>query len=191
MKSAALAWFSGIALFLPGAALAFQPLVTDDTGTQGAGGNQLEYAYARSVDREPLAKTVTQTHGFVYTRGVTDTLDAAVGVSRVRVRAEAAEQGMGNPVAGLKWRFYDDEASKLTIAFKPELHFPVADGAERRGLGSGTTNASATLIATRETGFGAVHANLALATNRFAVAANGEGQRGTLWRLSVAPVVEL
>jgi hypothetical protein len=34
---------AGIALF-PALASAFQPLVTDDPGTQGAGGNQLEFS---------------------------------------------------------------------------------------------------------------------------------------------------
>jgi hypothetical protein len=46
---------AGIALS-PTLALAFQPLVTDDTGTQGAGGNQLEFSYSRFVEKEPDAR---------------------------------------------------------------------------------------------------------------------------------------
>jgi len=54
---------AGVALatlfLLPAIASAFQPLVTDDTGTQGAGGNQVEAAYNRTVDEAPGTRDVT------------------------------------------------------------------------------------------------------------------------------------
>ena len=56
MKSSTsmLAWV----ILLPATATAFQPLVTDDTGTQGAGGNQLEAGYNRTVDKAPDTRDV-------------------------------------------------------------------------------------------------------------------------------------
>lgn len=119
-------WLAG---WLPIGAAAFQPLVTDDTGTQGAGGNQLEAAYNRSTDRLGGAKTVTHEIPLVYTRGITDALDIYAGSTRLSIvppAPGATERGWGNPVLGAKWRFYDDESSKLSFAFRPEIRFPVS-----------------------------------------------------------------
>jgi len=179
------------ALFAP--AMAYQPLITDDTGTQGTGGNQIEFSYNHEDEKSADATTITRTLPFVYTRGLTDALDVYAGLSHVRIRPPAPDprvNGSGNPVVGLKWRFYENEAQKLSLAFKPEIQIPVSSSAETRGLGSARTNAGAMLILTQETGFGAVHANLAVNTNRFELQANRDAERRTLYRLSVAPVFE-
>lgn len=54
-------------------AFAFQPLITDDTGTQGAGGNQLEFSYGH--DKTKTAGESERVHSVpvTYTRGLTDT----------------------------------------------------------------------------------------------------------------------
>lgn len=192
MKSSSIA-LVGISL-LPAVAAAFQPLVTDDTGTQGAGGNQLEFAYTRLVEKEPDATAVTHSFPFTFTRGLSDAVDVYAGVSYVRFRPppeNPAGNGLGNPALGLKWRLYENEAEKLSFALKPEIRLAVSDGAENRGLGSGRTNAGGALILTKETGFGAVHANLAVNTFRFALQDNRDVYRSTLWRVSVAPVFDL
>jgi hypothetical protein len=175
-------------------AAAYQPLITDDTGTQGRGVNQIEFSYFGTADKEAGETTVTRSFPFVFTRGLTEPLDLYAGASYVRFRPPAAQtagNGAGNPVAGLKWRFYDDKSEKLSLAVKPEILFPVSNRAEGRGLGSGRVNAGAALLLTQATGFGAVHANLAASTNKFELQANRESQRNALWRLSVAPVWEL
>jgi hypothetical protein len=182
------------ALFLPGAVLAFQPLVTDDAGTQGAGGNQIEYGYVRVVDKDPVTKSTTSAHALVYTRGLTETLDAALAVAYLQYRdtaAATAGSGAANPVAGLKWRFYEDEGKRLSLALKPEVRVAVSGGAENSRLDSGKTNARIALLLTREADFGSLHANLVLASNRYAEPDNRAAYRGSLWRLSVAPVFEL
>ncbi|MBI3041228.1 MAG: hypothetical protein HYY78_00170, partial [Betaproteobacteria bacterium] len=110
--------FGCIAL-LPAIASAFQPLVTDDTGTQGAGGNQLEAAYNRTVDKAPDARVVTHEAPLVFTRGVTDALDLYAGLGYQRIvppAPEAVQRGWGNPAVGAKWRFYENEAAKLSFA---------------------------------------------------------------------------
>jgi Putative MetA-pathway of phenol degradation len=176
--------------FLPGAASPFQPLVTDDTGTQGTGGNQIEVAYNHTVDKAPGTREVTRELPLVYTRGITDSLDLYVGMGYLRIAPQDAEpqRGLGNAALGAKWRFYENEAGKLSFALKPEVLAPVSSEREARGLGTAKISYGTTLIATRETGFGAVHANLAVERVRYEDDALNSTERRTLWRLSVAPV---
>jgi hypothetical protein len=176
---------------LPAAAL--QPLVTDDTGTQGRGGNQLEASFDRERVRSPDERTTVHTATLVYTLGLTESLDGYIEASRVRVRTNAGEDGSGhgNPAIGFKWRWWENEPRTLSLALKPEVQLGVSRDAERRGLGSGRTGYGATLILTRETAFGAVHANLAATRMRFGLDDNRDTHRRNLYRLSVAPVWQL
>lgn len=66
-------------------ALAFQPLITDDTGTQGAGGNQLEFYF--NEDRATAAGDTVrvQTLPLVYTHGLTETIDVYAGIVYSRI----------------------------------------------------------------------------------------------------------
>ncbi len=133
----------GLAALVPAAAFAFQPLITDDTGTQGEGGNRVEAAYNRSSDKTPGGRTITHEIPLVYTRGITDELDIYVGGTRVRIAPDApalTESGWSNSVIGAKWRFYDNESSKLSFALKPEVSIGVSDSKEARGLGTGKTS---------------------------------------------------
>ncbi len=181
----------GCIALLPAVALAFQPLVTDDTGTQGAGGNQIEAAYNRTIDKAPDARIVTHEVPLVFTRGITDALDLYAGLGYQRIvppAPETVERGWGNPAVGAKWRFYENEAAKLSFALKPEIQFPVSKSKEARGLGTARTSYSVNLVMTQETGFGAVHANLVAERVRYADDALNLAERRTLYRLSAAPV---
>lgn len=192
MKSAVPS-FACMAL-LPGLACAFQPLVTDDTGTQGAGGNQIEVSYNRTVDRTPGERSVTHEVPLVFTRGITDALDLFIGIARQRLVAGApapAEGGWGNTVVGAKWRFYEDDARKRSLAFKPEVQLPVSGTREARGLGTARASYGAGVLLTQETAFGAVHANAAVERVNYADDALNQAERRTRYRLSVAPVWDL
>lgn len=176
---------------LPAVASAFQPLVTDDTGTQGAGGNQVEAAYNRTVDKASGTRDVTHEVPLVFTRGLTDALDLYAGLAYRRIvppAPETVERGWGNPAVGAKWRFFENEAAKLSFALKPEIQFPVSSSREARGLGTARASYSVGLLMTQETGFGAVHANMAIARVNYADAALNAAERNTRYRLSVAPV---
>lgn len=169
-------------------AAAFQPLVTDDTGTQGAGGNQLEFSIDAERTREAGVTTQVRSFPFTYTRGLTDTLDLFAGIGHVRIRSSAPgvnASGAGNPVLGAKWRFFENEASKTSFALKPEVLLPVSGAREARGLGNGKTSWGLTLIATQEVGFGALHANLGTGRNHYRDPAAARS-RVVAW--SVAPV---
>ena len=171
-------------------ALAFQPLVTDDTGTQGAGGNQLEFSL--NQDREEAAGKVERSHSLpiVFTRGLSETLDVYVGLSYARVHSDADDSsGSANPSVGAKWRFYENDNSKTSLALKPEILFPVSSGRESAGLGTGRTSGSATFIVTQEVPFGAVHFNAGVGRDRYRdIASNPDT---TTTRASIAPVWDL
>lgn len=176
---------------LPVAAWAYQPLVTDDTGTQGAGGNQIEAAYNRTADKASGSKTVTHEVPLVYTRGFTDALDLYAAIGRQKISPDApgaVERGWGNTAVGAKWRFYDNESRKLSFALKPEVQFPISRNREARGLGTARTSYALGLVMTQGTAFGAVHANLAAERVNYADTALDAAERRTRYRLSVAPV---
>jgi hypothetical protein len=178
-----------VAVF-PASGWAFQPLITDDTGTQGAGGNQIEVAYFRIVEKLAGSKDVTTEFPTVYTRGITDTLDLFIGVSPLRSAPEhaRAERGLSNVAVGAKWRFYENETSKLSVALKPDVQVPVSKSREARGLGTADFSYGLGVLVTKETGFGAVHANLAFDRVNYDDDALNAAERRTLVRLSAAPV---
>lgn len=192
MKSAVLSL--GCIALAPAVALAFQPLVTDDTGTQGAGGNQIEVAYTRTRDTAPDARVVTHEWPLTFTRGIIDALDVYAGIAYQRIVPTApdpVERGWGNPAVGAKWRFYENETAKLSFALKPEIQFPVSTSKEARGLGTARTAYSANLVMTQETGFGAVHANAVAERVNYSDDALNQAERRTLYRLSAAPVWDI
>lgn len=161
---------------LPG--LAFHPLITDDTGSQGTGGNQLEVGFDHVDEDGGSARAL----GLTYTRGISDNLDAFIGSAYQTSRPK----GWGNVGVGVKWRFYENEADKFSLALKPEVLLPVSRSDEAKGLGNGKTSYGLTFIASKETGFGELHFNLEAALNDFAD--NTITDRKNFWRASVAPV---
>ena len=163
---------------LPLQAQAYHPLITDDTGTQGAGGNQLELGVDHVDDPAGNARAL----GVTYTRGFTDALDGYVGAAY----QTSSPKGWGNVGVGLKWRFLEDEASKFSLALKPEILLPVSRADEAAGLGNGELSYGLTLIGSLETGFGELHFNLEAARSEFDD--DTISDRRDFWRASVAPV---
>lgn len=113
---------------------AAHPLITDDTGTQGSGGNQIEV----NADWDQEGDTKTQTGSLTYTRGAADTVDVFMGVPHTRSRPE----GVNDVSLGLKWRFYD--SGDLSLGIKPE--YLLATGDAQQGLGNGKDSYSVTLM---------------------------------------------
>lgn len=174
------------------AAFAFQPLITDDTGTQGSGGKQLELAL--NFDRAKSAGNLARLHALplVYTRGLTETLDVFAGLSYARIRSGTGGGDAGgstNPSFGAKWRFYENQAGKTSFALKPEILFPVGAGRESAGLGRGKTSGNLTLILTQEVPFGAIHINAGVGRDRYRD--SSDIPDATRTRASLAPVWDL
>lgn len=168
---------------------AFQPLITDDTGTQGSGGNQLEFSL--NEDRAKLAGNIERlrTMPIVYTRGLTEALDVFAGLNYARIRTSISvgdASGGGNPSFGAKWRFYQNEQSNTSFALKPELRLPVSAGREGAGLGTGRTSGNLTFILTQDVPFGAVHINAGVGRERYRDPLSYPDTATT--RASIAPV---
>lgn len=183
-----------IALLLAAStAWSFQPLVTDDTGTQGQGENQLEFSFSQERAGQVGVVNTTRLLPLTYTRGLSETLDLSVGVNPIRLSSNApgteVSSGSGNPSLGLKWRFYDNEASKSSLALKLDLGLPVDAQKEARGLGSARTSYAVTAILMQETSFGAMLANLATGyTPYHDTAANPDSHTV---RASLAPIWQI
>lgn len=115
---------------------AYFPFITDDTGTQGQGGNQLELNYIFIKERGVgLAEDGTYYPGefgtsnsfpMTYTRGLTDDLDVFVGI----IRQTSPTNGWMNSSIGFKWRFAGDAEEGWSFAIKPALLTPVSRSME-------------------------------------------------------------
>lgn len=164
---------------------AYHPMVTDDTGTQGSGGNQLELGY--DYDRNALGAPSGGSHSFpvTYTRGVGGALDLFAG----QVRMCGGVEGWSNVGLGAKWRFYSDGASGLSLGLEPEVQLPVSAADEAKGLGNGRLSYALTFLMARNTSFGQVFANAMAARENFADASITI--RRSQYRLSVAPVLDV
>ena len=172
-----------------GQVAALQPLITDDTGTQGAGGNQLEVSYSRDRIRVAGATERAQSVPVVYSYGLTDTVDVFTSIvySRIRNGIPGGDaSGLGNTVIGAKWRFFENDEAGTSLAIKPELAVPVSSQRESDGLGTGKTSGNLTFALSQEVPFGAVHFNAGVGRDRFRH--SEDNPRTDYTRFSVAPV---
>lgn len=172
------------------AASAYQPMITDDTGTQGKKGNQLEFSCENDREKQAGIANTANILASTYTRGLGETLDVFVGISHVRLSSsipgDEVASGSGNPSLGLKWRFYENPTSKTSFALKPALGLPIDEEREASGLGSGRISYSLTAILTQVTSFGAIHTNLA--SERTVYRNKTLNPDSSVFRASIGPV---
>jgi hypothetical protein len=180
-------------LFLSLPSHAYFPFITDDTGTQGEGGNQLELNYVFTKERGvgvaadgtyfPGDYGTSNAFPITYTRGLTDNLDVFVGI----IRQTSPTNGWMNSAVGLKWRFAGNAEEGWSFAIKPALLTPVSRSMEASGLGNGKTNGSVSLISSYLQPTYEVHLN-ARYTSNLSYSGAEEQQAQHLWGVSVAPV---
>ena len=163
-------------------AVALQPLITDDTSTQGSGGNQLEVSLNQSRITTRGVSDRSGSLAAVYTRGVAETVDLYAG-------GQHEARGAGNPTLGGKWRFLDATAEGTSAAAKLEFLMPVSNSAETAGLGSASMGGNLTFILSQDLPFGAIHVNASAGRLRYR--ASGNSPDSTPMRLSAAPVWQL
>ncbi|WP_295525592.1 transporter [uncultured Pseudacidovorax sp.] len=148
-------------------AQAMQPLITDDTGTQGVGVQQIEMAAARARQSTGPARQTGDSLSATYTYGLTDTVDVYAAPAFLRMQADGSRtSGWGNTALGLKWRFYENEATGTSLGLKPEFAAPVSSRREARGLGDGRSSGQVTLLLSQQLPFGALHVNYAWGRQR-------------------------
>jgi hypothetical protein len=173
-------------------AVALQPLITDDTSTQGSGGNQLEVSLNQSRITTRGVSDRSGSLAAVYTRGVAETVDLYAGGLYVHLHPDGGQheaRGAGNPTLGGKWRFLDTTDEGTSAAAKLEFLLPVSNSAETAGLGSASMGGNLTFILSQDLPFGAIHVNASAGRLRYR--ASGNNPDSTPMRLSAAPVWQL
>lgn len=175
----------GLALTFSGAVFAGIPMVTDDTGTQGAGGNQIELSYSRDKAEDgSRAREIA----LVYTLGVTETIDIFVEQGRQKNTSDTgvSTSGYGNTVLGAKWLAWESE-HKTSFGLGASVALPVSAEKENQELGTGKTSYEAALLLTQEMPWGSVDANLGAGREKFRDPANNTDTT----HFSVAPAYNL
>jgi hypothetical protein len=156
------------------------PLLTEDTGTQGKGGWQLEVNGERQKDPQPSSEEAPVLRavqsGTTLSYGVTETVDFKVDLPYVR------HEGILDIAVGFKWRFYEDGP----LSFGTQLGVFLPTGDEQKGLGAGKTNAGAAGIVSWQGERWEFHSHAGLRTNQ-----NVIGQRDWLGHLSAAALYRL
>jgi len=192
-----LATASTVWLMFLSPAHAFFPFVTDDTGTQGTGGNQIEISYEFNKNHNTIVnedgnfvenlQDTSNAFPMTYTRGVSDNIDLFVGVSR----QTGPVTGWQSSQIGLKWAFAGDQSQGWSAAIKPSLTLPVSSAMQDKGLGSAKTNAAVTLISSYLANTYEWHFNAGYATNWQKLTPDTETERQNIWSVSVAPLLVL
>jgi hypothetical protein len=96
-------------LSLAPAAWAAQPLITDDTGTQGKGAQQLEWAHSAERVVQRLDRSRSLAGAWTYTLGASDQLDVFVTGSYLGLRpaSDPSTSGWSHLTLGAKWRLWE------------------------------------------------------------------------------------
>ena len=144
--------------------MAYHPLLTEDTGTQGAGKRQIEVSVDATRDRASASRS-TQTN-LIATYGLTPKVDVQLGTSHVR--HESRDTSLE-----LKWQVL--EADGWTMALKPGV--TVATG--------GRANYGAVAVVGYESGGWEFYGHLGARRNR-----NTRGERGALYQVSASTIWE-
>lgn len=155
---------------------AAHPLITEDTGTQGAGRYQLEVFAEEFKLRSTGRKEDVYTGVLSY--GIGETADVQLGLPWYRTGPD----GVGDASLDLKWRFFRRNA--VSLALKPGFTLPTGD--ERDGRGTGKLTYGSLIIVSWEPGAIAVHAHAGFWRNE-----NKLGERESLRQLAAAATYQV
>ncbi|MEN8264411.1 MAG: transporter [Nitrospirota bacterium] len=140
------------------------PLITDDSGTVGAGKFQLELNGEYSKDGTNSTTEIAAT----VTGGIKDKLDIVFSApyqflrSRDESDNKTTEDGISDIAVELKWRLYEKE--EFGLALKPGITFPSGD--DDKGLGDGKPSYGLVFITTKEIDPVTLHMNIGFTKNR-------------------------
>ncbi len=175
-----------------GAAFAAHPLITDDTGTQGAGKSQVEIngEYGHEEEDE-LTEEVTEL-ATTLSYGINESTDIVLGIPYQYVRTKDSEEtvdedGISDMSIETKWRFYEKDG--LSFALKPGITLPAGD--EEKGLGNGRASYGLVFITTKEAAPLTFHFNLGYTHNEYKLEADDEANRKNIWHVSLASEMQV
>jgi hypothetical protein len=174
---------------------AFFPFQTDDTGTQGTGGNQIEIDYqflqeynddidedGRVIDTNTGS---SNSYPLTYTYGVSENIDVFFGIAR----QTSPVNGWQNTEIGAKWVFAGDQTKDWSVAIAPSVILPVSNNMQDAGLGNAKTNGSVNLIGSYLSEDYELHLNAGYVSNLSAQTEQSEAQRKSIWSISAAPIL--
>ena len=126
-----------LAFLFASSAYGAHPLNTEDTGTQGKGGWQLELNGERNKDEGERGAQAAA----VLSHGVAETVDLQAGLPW---QDNGSARGGGDVFAAVKWRFWEREKEPLSFGLRVGVTSPTGDEVE--GLGNGRPTWAALLI---------------------------------------------
>src|ERR1700751_1029687 len=142
-------------LALIGKTEAGPPFVTDDPEVPPVGGWEINIPF--TLSRTPES-TEMNAPLFDLNYGLPQLqleFDVPVAVSSDQKTTNA---GLGDLLYGIKWRFFDDEKTKIQVAIYPQMFAPTGD--YKRGLGSGRANYILPLLAEKSWGKWTLYGNV-------------------------------
>lgn len=154
------------------------PLITEDTGTQGKGGWQLEVNGERTRDRSDGAVTHGNQAAATLSHGAADRVDVQLTLPYLRQTTDGARvSGKLDLAIDVKWRFYEN--GPLSLGLKPG--FTIPSGNDNEGLGAGRSTWGSLAILSYDREGWALHSHIGYRRNR-----NSTGHRESLKHISVA-----
>ncbi len=193
---------------------AYEPFLTDDASTVAKGKNQVDFYYYNIFNKagdnpDPSSKPLNtvidinipgeefigadRAIGFPmgYTRGISDTTEASIGVTYYGFPT-GAYTPFTNYNIGLKHRFFGDASDGYSFAIKPMLTFPSNTDHQSAGLGMALTGYGVNFIGSYDKEdytllFNFVYQHQPYNTN-YSVAGSFDPLRTDLYQLSFAPI---
>jgi len=179
-------------LLSTGTSFAAHPLVSDDAGTLGKGGIQIELNGDISTDKETVAGSTAKNDGSqiatTFGYGISDKLDVSFGIARPWGNNDldgikSRDPGSVDLVLGMKWQIYENDG--FTVAVKPGLGYSYTVNAPDSDY---ATSYSAALVLSKELEPLAFHLNVGYAYNDYNLA---NGLRNSIWNFSGATTYEI
>lgn len=158
------------------------PMISDDTGTPGDRNIELNFSASAQLSHDRKLFDLPRVD---VNYGLGENLQLKYEVPwelERRIEGDATgnesrvhAHGPGDSTAGVKYRFYDDDASQLSLAVYPQVEFrtPGGKSEEDGGVASGLTTWTLPLLVTKEL------EHLAFTANAGVEKATGEGFRAS------------
>jgi hypothetical protein len=109
------------------------PIITDDTGTPGAGKWETNVGF--TIEKHQDASRV-EAPAFDLNYGIGEHIQLNYSFSWIVLdrKDETAKNGLGNSEVAVKWRFLDEDTHGTAVSFYPRFIFNNPTGSAERGL---------------------------------------------------------
>ena len=116
------------------------PFITDDPGTPGTNHWEINTGYIYNLDSSPGTSSYELPHiDLNYGWGPRIQLKYEVGLALLKLPGRPLTSGLSNSLAGVKYRFLDEDAHGFSMSTYPQLEFNNLTSSVRRGLAESGT----------------------------------------------------